>query len=111
MKRLLAVLVLLIIIMVSREENLFNPSMPDFIVEKITSSRTAPLPESIWEYKFDGQKVYLVKYPLGQHPSVVYNSHSNVLCINDNDDSNKSEFQKFLQMRKDGKMIWANTQN
>lgn len=65
-------------------------------------------PSSVWEYSFDGQKVYYVPPKCCDIPSILYNSKGEELCRPDGGFSGAGDGDcpSFFSSRSEERLIW-----
>lgn len=109
MKKLAAILLLLAVIAVGREKGIFRDEVPAQILESMKENGKIAETSQIWEYDYDGQKVYLLSFKDPSKPELVLTENANVLCINNDDQKNDILFEKFINNRKNERLLWHQT--
>jgi hypothetical protein len=108
MKTVLAITLILAMICCKRKGKY---DIPSCISDKIIEMQTAPItnPEStVYEYVYNGQKVYYIPPTCCDFPSQLYDENCNLLCRPDGGKSGleNNRCKDFFEKRTNEKLIW-----
>jgi hypothetical protein len=89
---------------------------PDWVSKRVTQFQNAPVgnpPQSIWKYEYQGKTVYYIPPQCCDQMSQLYDASGKMVCAPDGGFSGRgdSKCPDFLQVRKNGVLIWRDTRS